>query len=87
LILNTAQFFYILTILFLAFAIVTAPAAFTAVSADTGKLAAHIVILILAILLLSWTWFRLLPSILCTYALTTNIEMMKDREMINKVIS
>ena len=87
LILNTTQFFYILSIIFLSFAIVTAPTAFAAVSADSGKLVAHIIILILSILLLLWTWLRMIPSILSSYALTTNIEMMKDRDNINKVIS
>ena len=81
LIINTVQFFFILSILFLSFAIATAPFEFS------KDLVAHIVILIFAIILLIWMWFGLIPSILTSYTLTTNIEMMKDREQIHKVIS
>lgn len=54
---------------------------------DTTKLAVFIVIMILAFAILIWIWFIIIPGILLSYTITTSIEMMKDRELILKVIS
>jgi len=53
---------------------------------DTGKLVVHIVILVVALIILAFTWFGIIPGILTSYTITTSIEMMKDRELIHKVI-
>ena len=54
---------------------------------DTTKLIIQIVILVFAVGLLLYTWFGIIPDILRSYTITTNIEMMKDRDFINKVVS
>lgn len=53
---------------------------------DTGRLVVHIVILVVALIILGFTWFGIIPGILTSYTITTSIEMMKDRELIHKVI-
>ena len=54
---------------------------------DTTKLIIQIVILVFAVGLLLYTWFGIIPDILRSYTIGTNIEMMKDRDFINKVVS
>jgi hypothetical protein len=45
------------------------------------------VILALSLLIVIYMFFFLLPDILTTFTVTTNIEMMKDKELIVKVVS
>jgi hypothetical protein len=54
---------------------------------DSVKLAVLIVILVLSLIILLYIWFGIIPGILFSYTITTNIEMMKDREVIHKVVS
>ena len=86
LIINSSQFFYIITILYLAYKVVTLPAEIAYCNGDSTKLAIHLTILFVGVIVLLYIWFGIVPGILSSYTLTTSVEMMKDRESINKVI-
>ena len=87
LIIASAQFFYLVTILYLAFKLTIVNQEFAAIAGDSTKITIHSVILAFAIILLFYIWFGIVPSMLTTFALTSNIEMMKDRHCIYKVVS
>lgn len=86
LIINCTQFLYILTILYLSLRFVTLGPSINSNPEDMGKLIVMIVIMLFALALLIYAWFVIIPDILRSYTLTTSIEMMKDRDVINKVI-
>lgn len=87
LIINTAQFFYIMTILFLSFKLTTVQFEFQPLAGDSAGLAVHCVMLTFALILLGYLWAYVIPQMLTSFTLTTNIEMMKDRQLVYKVIS
>jgi len=86
LIVNTSQFMYLLTILFFAMKACTVVPDVQDSMEDQTKLIIIGVILFFTLIILSYTWFGIVPGILTSYTITANIEMMKDREMIYKVI-
>jgi hypothetical protein len=53
---------------------------------DPTKLAVYIIIIVFALAILLYVWFGIIPGILLSYTMTTNIEMMKDREIQHQVI-
>jgi hypothetical protein len=87
LIINTTQFLYILTIIYFSYKCVTIGPDAMSVKDDQAKLAVFIVIMVFAFFILLCIWFWIIPGILLSYTITTNIEMMKDRELALKVIS
>tara|TARA_B110000285_G_C15006115_1_gene553942 strand:+ start:70 stop:513 length:444 start_codon:yes stop_codon:yes gene_type:complete len=87
LIINTSQFLFILTIIYFSYKCVTIGPDAMGVKDDQAKLAVFITIMILAFAILVYIWFLIIPGILLSYTITTSIEMMKDRELILKVIS
>jgi len=78
---------YILTLLFFAYKSITFVQEIIEVKDDTVKLVVHVIIFCIALGLLLYIWFGIIPAILGSYTITTSIEMMKDREIIHKVIS
>lgn len=86
LIINNTQFLYILTIIYFAYKCVTIGPEIEAVHEDQTKLAVYIIIIIFALAIVLYIWFGIIPGILLSYTITTNIEMMKDREIEHKVI-
>jgi len=86
LILNTAQFVFILTILFTAMKICSLDKEIADVKGDSTKTTVHSVLGVFALFIILYIWFISLPGILFSYALTSNIEMMKNKECMHKVI-
>ena len=87
LILNTAQFLYVLTILFAALKACTLYDEIEKINGDTTKIVVHAMLIAFGFMIAFVTWFRIIPSILTSFTITTNIEMMKNKECMNKVIS
>ena len=62
---------FILTIVFLSFKITTVAAELSI--QDSSKLIVHLVLLIAGLLLISLVWFWLLPQMLKTFTVITNV--------------
>ena len=73
LIINTTQFLYILTIIYFSYKCVTIGPDAMAVKDDTSKLAVFIVIMVLAFFILLYIWFGIIPGILLSYTITSNV--------------
>lgn len=86
LILNTAQFVFILTILFISLKSCTLDKEIAEVKGDSTKTAVHSVLGVFALFIILYIWFISLPGILFSYAVTSNIEMMKNKDCMHKVI-
>jgi hypothetical protein len=76
LIINSTQFFYVVTVIYFSYKV-------SWLLSDTGI---GIAFGALGILLSIYIWFWVMPVIIDDYALTTSIEMMKNRECINQVL-
>ena len=87
LILNTAQFLYVLTLLFVALKACTIYDEIDKINGDTTKIVVHSMLLGFGMMIAMITWFWIIPSILTSFTITTNIEMMKNKECMYKVIS
>ena len=57
------------------------------INGDTTKIIVHSLLIGFALIFALMTWFWILPSILTSYTITSNIEMMKNKECIHKVVS
>jgi hypothetical protein len=73
LILSTAQLFYILTLVFLAFRLATIQTEFAAADSDSTKIVVHSVLLVFALVLLGYLWFFVVPGLLASFTVTTNV--------------
>lgn len=54
---------------------------------DTTKVTVHSIMLGFGTIIALLAWFWIIPSILTSFTITTNIEMMKNKESMHKVIS
>ena len=75
-IINTAQFMYIVTVIYFSYKVANL---FT----DSGI---GIALGGVGILLSIYIWFWVVPDLLDSFVIMTSIEMMKNRECVNKVI-
>jgi len=75
LILTAAQLFFILTVVFLAFKLATVQAEFAAAQGDSGKVVVHGVLLAFALVLLGYLWAAVVPGLLISFAVTTNVSI------------
>lgn len=57
------------------------------IDGDTVKIAVHSILIAFAFIFAFLTWFWIVPSILTSFSIVTNIEMMKDKDSIQKVVS
>lgn len=73
LILVTAQFIYKMFIFFFAFSIVKCDERYKAMAKDQTALIVYSVILTLIILILLYVWLFLLPELLTSFTITTNV--------------
>ena len=87
LILNTAQFFFVLTILFVALKLCTIYDEIQKINGDTTKIIVHSILIGFGMIIAILVWFWIIPSILTSFTITTNIEMMKNKECMHKVVS
>ena len=86
LILNTSQFLYVLSILFIALKSCGLMDEIAKINGDTTKIVVHSLLIGFAFIIGFLIWFWIIPSILTSFTVTTNIEMMKDRECQHKVV-
>lgn len=86
LILNTSQFLYVLTILFIALKSCGLMDEISKINGDTTKIVVHSILIAFAFVFALLAWFWIIPSILTSFTITTNIEMMKDRDCMHRVI-
>ena len=87
LILNTSQFLYVLTILFVALKLCMMQDEIQKINGDTTKIIVHSMMIAFGMMIAIAVWFMIIPSILTSFTMTTNIEMMKNKECMHKVIS
>lgn len=57
------------------------------INGDTTKIIVHSLLIGFAVIFAALAWFWILPSILYCFTITTNIEMMKDKDSMHKVVS
>ena len=76
LILNTAQFMFILTIVFFAYKVATVHSEYQQIVADSSKLAVHSVLLVFALFFVFYAWFGIIPSLLTSFTITTNVSLL-----------
>ena len=87
LILNTTQFLYVLIILFISLKSCTMQDEVKQITGDRPKIIVHSNLIVFAFTIAALAWFWIVPSILTCFTITTNIEMMKDKDSTHKVIS
>ena len=85
-IINTTQFLYVLTVLFVALKACSSYEEMEKVKDDQTKIIVHSIMLAFGIIIALLAWFWIIPSILTSFTITTNIEMMKNKECLHKVI-
>jgi hypothetical protein len=87
LIIASTQFFYLTTILFMAFKLATVNQEYIDLKGDSTKIIIHSCLLGFAVIIMLYIWLGIVPSMLTSFTITTNIEMMKDRHCMHKVIA